>query len=49
LVGDYSRGSELNHDPKTHLFILATAAITSVAFAVSVMNVLAVVLSHVMH
>jgi hypothetical protein len=49
LVGDWSGGSQVNHDPKTHLFILATAAITSVAFAVSVMNVLAVVLSHVLH
>jgi hypothetical protein len=33
-------------DPKTHLFILATAAITSVVFAISTMNVLAVILSH---
>jgi hypothetical protein len=35
-------------DPATHVFVLATAALTSIAFAVSVMNVLAVVLSHVL-
>jgi hypothetical protein len=31
------------------MFVHATAALTSVAFTVSVLNVLAVVLSHVMH
>jgi hypothetical protein len=35
-------------DPQTQVFVYATAAITSIAFAVSVLNVLAVVLSHVM-
>jgi hypothetical protein len=35
-------------DPATHLFIMATAALTSIAFTVSALNVLAVVLSHVM-
>ena len=35
-------------DPNTHAFVLATALITSITFAISVMNVLAVVLSHVM-
>jgi hypothetical protein len=35
-------------DPKTQVFVQATAAITSVAFTVSVLNVLAVVLSHVL-
>ena len=35
-------------DPNTHALVLATAAITSIAFAVSVMNVLAVILSHLL-
>jgi hypothetical protein len=35
-------------DPQTEAFVLATAAITSIAFAVSVMNVLAVLLSHML-
>jgi hypothetical protein len=35
-------------DPNTHAFVLATAAITSIAFAISFMNVLAVVLSHLL-
>jgi hypothetical protein len=35
-------------DPNTHALVLATAAITSVAFAISVMNVLAVILSHLL-
>lgn len=35
-------------DPHTHAFVQATAVITSIAFTVSVLNVLAVVLSHVM-
>jgi hypothetical protein len=39
----------MRHDPATHLFIMATAAITSIAFTVSALNVLAVVLSHVMN
>jgi hypothetical protein len=38
----------LNLDPNTHAFVLATAALTSICFAVSAMNVLAVVLSHVL-
>jgi hypothetical protein len=38
----------VNLDPNTHAFVLATAALTSIAFAISVMNVLAVVLSHVL-
>jgi hypothetical protein len=38
----------MQHDPATHMFIMATAAITSIAFMVSVLNVLAVILSHVM-
>jgi hypothetical protein len=37
----------VQHDPATHLFIMATAAITSIAFMVSVLNVLAVILDHV--
>ena len=39
----------MRHDPATHMFIMATAAITSIAFMVSVLNVLAVILSHVMN
>jgi hypothetical protein len=35
-------------DPVTQAFVYATAAITSVAFTVSALNVLAVVLSHVL-
>jgi hypothetical protein len=35
-------------DPQTQAFVQATAVITSVAFTISVLNVLAVVLSHVM-
>ena len=38
----------LNTDPNTHAFVLATAALTSIAFAISMMNVLAVVLSHIL-
>jgi hypothetical protein len=36
-------------DPQTHAFVCATAAITSIAFTVSVLNVLAVVLSNVLN
>jgi len=35
-------------DPQTQAFVQATALITSIAFTVSVLNVLAVVLSHVL-
>jgi hypothetical protein len=35
-------------DPQTQAFVQATAVITSIAFTVSVLNVLAVVLSHVL-
>jgi hypothetical protein len=38
----------LNLDPNTHAFVLATAALTSITFAISAMNVLAVILSHVL-
>jgi hypothetical protein len=38
----------LNLDPNTHAFVLATAALTSIAFVISAMNVLAVVLSHLL-
>jgi hypothetical protein len=37
----------VNLDPNTHAFVLVTAALTSVAFTISMLNVLAVVLSHV--
>ena len=36
-------------DPLTEAFVYATAFITSVAFAVSVLNVLAVILSHFLY
>ncbi|MDX6401914.1 MAG: hypothetical protein QOF27_2520 [Gaiellaceae bacterium] len=35
-------------DPQTQAFVHMAAAITSIVFAISVLNVLAVVLSHVM-
>jgi hypothetical protein len=35
-------------DPATQVFVYATAFITSIAFAVAVLNVLAVILSHVL-
>jgi hypothetical protein len=35
-------------DPATQAFVYATALITSVAFAVAVLNVLAVILSHML-
>jgi len=38
----------LSLDPNTHAFVLATALMTSIAFAVSAMNILAVILSHLM-
>jgi hypothetical protein len=39
----------VNLDPGTQAFVYATAFLTSIAFTVSVLNVLAVVLSHVLH
>jgi hypothetical protein len=36
-------------DPNTHAFVAATAGLTSIAFTTSVLNVLAVILSHVTH
>jgi hypothetical protein len=38
----------VNLDPRTQAFVYATALMTSIAFTVSVLNVLAVVLSHVL-
>jgi hypothetical protein len=38
----------VNLDPRTQAFVYATAFLTSIAFTVSVLNVLAVVLSHVL-
>jgi len=35
-------------DPTTQVFVQATAVLTSIAFTVSVLNVLSVVLSHVL-
>jgi hypothetical protein len=35
-------------DPNTHALVMATAALTSIAFAVCAMNVLAVFLSHLL-
>jgi hypothetical protein len=41
-------GDGVNLDPNTQAFVYATALITSIAFAVAVLNILAVVLSHVL-
>jgi hypothetical protein len=38
----------VNLDPNTHAFVVATAALTSVAFTISMLNVIAVILSHVL-
>ena len=49
LLGDIVRvGDGVNLDPNTQAFVYATALITSIAFAVAVLNILAVVLSHVL-
>ena len=39
----------MNLDPNTHAFVVATAAITAITFMIAVMNVLAVVLSHILY
>jgi hypothetical protein len=39
---------QVNLDPNTHAFVVATAALTSVAFTISTLNVLAVILSHLL-
>jgi hypothetical protein len=39
---------QLRLDPNTHTLVLTTAFLTSVAFAVFAMNVLALVLSHLL-
>jgi hypothetical protein len=38
----------VNLDPNTRAFVVATAALTSVAFTISTLNVLAVILSHLL-
>ena len=49
LLGDMvPAGDGVNLDPNTQAFVYATALITSIAFAVAVLNILAVVLSHVL-
>ena len=49
LPGDMVRaGGRGNLDPNTQAFVYATALITSIAFAVAVLNILAIVLSHVL-
>jgi hypothetical protein len=35
-------------DPNTHAFVVATALLTSICFAIFAMNLLALVLSHVL-
>jgi hypothetical protein len=40
--------SQMRLDPNTHTLVLTTAFLTSVAFAVFAMNVLALVLSHLL-
>jgi len=44
----FRQGDGVNLDPNTQAFVYATALITSIAFAVAVLNILAVVLSHVL-
>jgi hypothetical protein len=39
--------AEMGLDPNTHTFVLATALMTSVAFAILALNVIALVLQHV--
>lgn len=36
-------------DPNTHAYVLATAFITSITFAVFAMNLLALILSHLLN
>jgi hypothetical protein len=36
-------------DPNTEAFVTATAGLTAIAFTTSVLNVLAVILSHLNH
>jgi len=40
---------QVSLDPNTHAFVVATAALTSVAFTISTLNVLAVILSHLLN
>jgi len=35
-------------DPNTHALVLGTAFLTSVAFVIAVLNILAVILSHLL-
>ena len=50
LPGDMVQaGGRGNLDPNTQAFVYATALITSIAFTISVLNVLAVVLSNVLN
>jgi hypothetical protein len=44
----FGQGDGVNLDPNTQAFVYATALITSVAFAVAVLNILAVVLAYVL-
>ena len=44
----FGQGDGVNLDPNTQAFVYATALITSVAFAIAVLNILAFVLSYVL-
>ena len=44
----FGQGEGGNLDPNTQAFVYATALITSVAFAIAVLNILAFVLSYVL-
>ena len=42
----FHQSAAMRLDPNTHAFVAATAGITSIAFAIFAMNVLAVVLTY---
>jgi hypothetical protein len=41
--------TEMRLDPNTHAYVLATAFMTSITFAVFAMNLIALVLSHLLN
>ena len=44
----YLSTAAMQTDPNTHVFVLATALMTSICFAIFAMNLLALVLSHLL-
>ena len=42
----YHQSAAMRLDPNTHAFVLATAALTSLAFTIFALNLLALVLQH---